>query len=215
MAEATTLAKKAKAVKPARRSNADRKAETRLRILDATLGELVDKGYGGLTTQSVCQRAGVSKGAMFDHFPSKQALIVAANEMSNERAREQAIETLAALVDAPDRLRATVDYLWEVYSNPVIIALTEVHMAARTDPDLLAALDDVADAHRVAVMALADALFPAKAKQQNFMRAVEVGLAAIMGGAVLFHTGSSRAETPADLDFLTDLLRPFIEEDKN
>lgn len=215
MANAMTLTKPTAAVKGPRRRNADRKSETRYRILDATLGELVDKGYAGLTTQSVCQRAGVSKGAMFDHFSSKQALIVAANEMSNERAREHAVETLVALADAPDRLRATVEYLWEVYSNPVIIALTEVHMAARTDPGLLAALDDVANAHRVAVMALADALFPGKAGQEDFMRAVEVGLAAIMGGAVLHHTGSAHVETPADLDFLTNLLRPFIEEDKS
>lgn len=200
------------AVKP-HRKNADRRAETRQRILDATLEELIAHGYAGLTTAAVCKRAGVSKGAMFDHFPSKQALIVAANEHSNERARAHALETLQALVDAPDRLRATVDYLWEVYSSPAIIALTEVHMAARSDPALLAALDDVAEGHRAATMALAEVLFPAKAKQASFARAVEVGLAAIMGGAVLFHTGSATAETPADLDFLTELIRPYIEED--
>lgn len=202
------------ATKPARRSQADRRADTRQRILQATLDELVEKGYMGLTTQGVCKRAGVSKGAMFDHFPSKQALIVAANEMSNERARDFALKNISALTDAPDRLRATVDYLWEIYASPTVMALTEVHMAARKDPELSAALDDVADAHRTAVMALADVLFPEKAGQKNFIRAVEVGLSAIMGGAVLYHTGFEHQETPADLDFLTDLLRPFVEDKK-
>lgn len=198
--------------KPVRRSQSDRRADTRARILHATLQELVESGYAGLKTQAVCKRAGVSKGAMFDHFPSKQALIVAANELSNDQLRSDAAEKIGALVDAPDRLRATVDYLWTVYASPTVIALTEVHMAARTDPDLLAALDDVAGNHRQATLLLAETLFPAKAKQDAFTRAVEVGLSAIMGGAVLFNTGSAHADTPAILDFLTDLIRPFVEE---
>jgi len=199
---------------PQRRRQADRRADTRQRILAATLQQLVDTGYAGLTTQAICKRAGVSKGAMFDHFPSKQALIVAANETSNEQLREDALKTIGALDDAPDRLRATVDYLWKIYASPTVIALTEVHMAARTDPDLLAALDDVADAHRDATLLLAETLFPEKAQQREFTRAVEVGLSAIMGGAILFHTGSAHAETDAVLDFLTELLRPFIEQSK-
>ncbi|MEN8723810.1 MAG: TetR/AcrR family transcriptional regulator [Alphaproteobacteria bacterium] len=198
--------------KPVRRSQADRRADTRQRILQATLAQLMQSGYAGLTTQAVCKRAGVSKGAMFDHFPSKQALIVAANEASNEHLRADALQTLTALVDAPDRLRATVDYLWKIYASPTVIALTEVHMAARTDPALLAALDDVADAHRDATLLLAQTLFPAKSTQQEFMRAVEVGLSAIMGGAVLFHTGSASADTDAVLTFLTMLIRPYIED---
>ncbi len=200
------------AQKPVRRSQADRRADTRQRILQATLDELIEKGYAGLTTHGVCKRAGVSKGAMFDHFGSKQALIVAANEMSNAQLRADALETLGALDDAPDRLRATVDYLWAIYSSPNVIALTEVHMAARTDPELSTALDNVADAHRVATLLLAQTLFPAKAKQKEFMHAVEIGLSAIMGGAVLFHTGSAATDTDAVLGFLTMLMRPFIED---
>jgi AcrR family transcriptional regulator len=69
-----------KATRPERRSQAARSEEMRARVLDAALSELAAKGYAGLRTADVVAAAGVSRGALTHHFPSKDALVVAVVE---------------------------------------------------------------------------------------------------------------------------------------
>lgn len=57
-----------------------RSDETRGRILDAAFAVLKERGFVGLTTPEVAQRAGVSRGALVHHFPSKLELVAAAME---------------------------------------------------------------------------------------------------------------------------------------
>lgn len=50
-------------------------AEMRRRLLDAAGDVVLKQGLTGLTLDAVAQRAGVSKGGLLHHFPSKDALI--------------------------------------------------------------------------------------------------------------------------------------------
>lgn len=59
-----------------RRTQAERTEETRRRILDAAVEALASKGYAGLRTADVAARAGVSRGALTHHFPSRDELLV-------------------------------------------------------------------------------------------------------------------------------------------
>lgn len=70
---------RAAARKP-RRTQAMRSDEMRGRILDAAFVVLKERGFAGLTTPEVAQRAGVSRGALVHHFPSKLDLVTAAME---------------------------------------------------------------------------------------------------------------------------------------
>ena len=45
-----------------RRTQAERTAETRSKLIEATVECLIDHGYSGTTTLAVCRRAGVSHG---------------------------------------------------------------------------------------------------------------------------------------------------------
>jgi TetR/AcrR family transcriptional regulator of autoinduction and epiphytic fitness len=53
---------------------------SRMVILEAVVGELADKGYGGVTIESVAARAGVGKSTIYRHWPDKLALIADAFE---------------------------------------------------------------------------------------------------------------------------------------
>jgi AcrR family transcriptional regulator len=64
----------------ARRTQAERKDTMRARLLAAATELLREKGLGGFRTADVIARAGVSKGALLHHFPTKDALIVAVFE---------------------------------------------------------------------------------------------------------------------------------------
>jgi len=49
-------------------------ASTRTRILDASLGCFLKAGYEQTTVAAIRERSGVSNGALFHHFPTKEAI---------------------------------------------------------------------------------------------------------------------------------------------
>ena len=53
-------------------------AQTRARLIDATVRCLVKHGYANTTTPKVAEEAGLSRGAMMHHFENGTALIKAA-----------------------------------------------------------------------------------------------------------------------------------------
>jgi AcrR family transcriptional regulator len=67
-----------------RRTQAVRSESTRKQLLDAATKLIRRKGFGGLRTIEVASVAGVSRGALMHHFPSKHALVVAVLTYVNE-----------------------------------------------------------------------------------------------------------------------------------
>ena len=59
---------------------AQKSAMTRDRILDAAINCFINLGYTNVTTAKVASVAGVSRGAMLHHFPSKIDIVRAAVE---------------------------------------------------------------------------------------------------------------------------------------
>jgi AcrR family transcriptional regulator len=53
-----------------------RSQETRTRLLDAAEATFAQLGYDATSVAAICQAAGVSKGAFYHHFASKQALFL-------------------------------------------------------------------------------------------------------------------------------------------
>jgi len=49
---------------------------THSRILEAAADSFAQNGYDGTGVAEICHRAGVTKGAFYHHFPSKQALFL-------------------------------------------------------------------------------------------------------------------------------------------
>jgi AcrR family transcriptional regulator len=54
------------------------KVGARQKLLDATLALIRKKGYSSTSVDELCAQAGVTKGAFFHHFKSKDALAIAA-----------------------------------------------------------------------------------------------------------------------------------------
>ena len=131
------------AAPPANRQE-ERSRSTRLRVLEAAVECLVELGWSGTTTTVVAERAGVSRGAQLHHYRTKSALLVAAVEHLAERRaaelRAEAAAEAAALAPGGDRVARTVDLLATLFTGPLFAAAIEVWVAARTDPELRAAL---------------------------------------------------------------------------
>jgi AcrR family transcriptional regulator len=119
-----------------RRSNQERSATTRARVLDATIHQLAEYGYGRTTTVEVAERAGVSRGALVHHFPTRADLVLSALEYLCERRLAELERAIGRLSERDDRLSAFVDLMWSTFDGPLFTAQLELWMAARTDPEL-------------------------------------------------------------------------------
>ena len=113
----------------------ERTRAMRLRLMEATVDSLVELGWSGTTTTVVSRRAGVSRGAQLHHFPSKQALVVAAVEHLTDRRRDD-MRRHAARLTGDDRIRGVLDILADQFVSPVFFAALELWVAARTDAEL-------------------------------------------------------------------------------
>ena len=80
--------------------------ETREKILAAAVKVIRQKGYSATTVQDLCAEAGVSKGAFFHYFESKEAMAVAAADSFSTMA-----DGLFAALDRPE-LSDPLDYVF-------------------------------------------------------------------------------------------------------
>lgn len=118
----------------------ERTRAMRHRLLEATVELLVERGWSGTTTTLVSKRAGVSRGAQLHHFPTKSDLVLAAVEHLSEVRGRELDEAAGKLPSGPRRTRAVLEMLADHFTSPVFTAALELWVAARTDPELLAAL---------------------------------------------------------------------------
>lgn len=118
-----------------RRTQAERSAATRERLLAATVECLHELGYHNTTTYSVEQRAGVTRGALLHHFSSKSALLIAAAQYMVDTAERRLAADVATL-PAVNLGEEVSDLLWRQFTSPIFFAFMEISMAARTDPVL-------------------------------------------------------------------------------
>jgi AcrR family transcriptional regulator len=125
------------------RTQEERSAAMRERLLDATIDCLVEYGYAGTTTTRVAERAGVTRGAQVHHFPTKADLVTAAVRHLASRRAELAFARMDRLPASTDPIGDTLDLLWEIHQGPIFAASTELLMAARTDPELRAQVSEV------------------------------------------------------------------------
>ena len=128
------------AAAPARVPQEERTRAMRARLLEATVECLAERGFSRTSTTVVSERAGVSRGAQLHHFPTKNALVVAAVEhVAEVRARELA-QAAAQLPTGPQRTRAVLQMLADHVTSPIFTAALELWVAARTDETLMAAV---------------------------------------------------------------------------
>jgi TetR/AcrR family transcriptional regulator, transcriptional repressor for nem operon len=81
------------------------------KLLDAAISIIRLKGYAATSVDELCARAGVTKGAFFHHFPSKDSLAVAAaNQWSESSSALFAAAPYHRLDDPLDRLLGYLDF---------------------------------------------------------------------------------------------------------
>lgn len=124
---------------------AQKSAMTRDRILDAAINCFIELGYTNVTTAKVASSAGVSRGAMLHHFPSKTELIQAAVEYLHDKLLEdytQRVSSIPSSLKGKKHRRAGIDAYWEHLTGDLFVVYHELCVASRTDPELSAILEN-------------------------------------------------------------------------
>lgn len=147
----------------ARRTQSERVEAMQSRILDAAVGCLVESGYAGLTTNDVVRRAGISRGALAHHYPTKADLVVATTTHLLASREADAREQLAALTGRRLDVDRALDIFWSMFEGPSFVALLELGVAARTDPDLRGVVRDAPERIVALIMDVYTDLFPRQA----------------------------------------------------
>ncbi len=117
----------------------------RSRLLDVTIECLAELGYGRMSTNDIVRRAQVSRGALAHHFPTKAELVSAAARRLLEGRALDFRSRFGGL--APERRTPVeaLDVLWSFYDDPGCVALIELTVAARHEPELRAVLASMRD----------------------------------------------------------------------
>jgi AcrR family transcriptional regulator len=119
-----------------RRTQEERSADTRARLVKAAIQVLGESGYANLTISKVTQRAGLTNGAMQHHFPARDDLMLAVFDVVYPVLEIPFDEIAAQKLPVGERIAAVVERLWAIYSRPEYLAIWDVALGSRGDRKL-------------------------------------------------------------------------------
>lgn len=191
------------------------KMDARSKLLDAALSVIRQKGYSASTVDELCSTAGVTKGAFFHHFKSKDELGVAA-------ADHWSATTSAMFAEAPyhrhadplDRVLAYIDFRKSLITGGVpdftCLVGTMVQETYETAPDIRDACDRSISGHAATLVADIEAAMAERGMAATGWTAQSLALhtQAVLQGAFILAKAKGGAEVARDS---VDHLRRYIE----
>src|SRR5215831_13309763 len=94
--------------------------DARTRLLDTAMHVIRAQGYTASTVDDICRAAGLTKGAFFHHFKSKEDLAVAAvTHFSQMAERLFGDAPYRQLADPLDRLLGYIDFRTTILAGPI------------------------------------------------------------------------------------------------
>lgn len=121
----------------AKRLTQDKRSEaTRLRLMDATLHCLESYGHSDTTVSRIIAEAGVSRGALLHHYPTKNDLILDSARTLLERVFKQ-LRALLGPDASPQQPFELVERIWhEFFASGTHAVYIELLVASRRDENL-------------------------------------------------------------------------------
>lgn len=130
MSEASTLSR-----------DTPKSRRTRARILDEAVRVIAETGYAATTNAAVAEAAGITRGAMLYHFPTRESLLEAAIEHIQGQRAQLFRDAADSLPPGADVTEHAIETYWDLLHRTPFVAFAELETTSRTDAlvrDLLA-----------------------------------------------------------------------------
>lgn len=187
--------------------------DAKAKLLDAALSLIRIKGYSAATVDELCAAAGVTKGAFFHHFRSKEDLGVAAADHWSEMTRALfAAAPYHEPADPLDRILAYADFRKALLQGPVpdftCLVGTMVQETYQTAP----AIRDACERSIFGHAATLESDIEAAMRQRNMApgwtpQSLALHIQAVIQGAFILAKATGGAEVAEDC---IDHLRRYI-----
>lgn len=117
--------------RPRRRTQDERSAETRSKLINAAIDIICRRGYASLTTAEVATAANVSRGALQHQFYTRDDLLVAVIDQLTLQMTLQ--EEIGAIADLPldKRIDAVIRHYSAVYENRNFLAVLNIYLGVK------------------------------------------------------------------------------------
>ena len=187
---------------------AQKSASTRNLIVDAAIKCFVDLGYARTTTTAIAERAGLSRGAMLHHFPSKIDIVRAAVDHLHAKRLKALRKSMMRPAGESDRVRQGVDAYWAHVKHPMFVAFFELSVAARTDAELASILRPAQEAFERDWNKTTLDVFPEwHGNQEAFELGLDLSRYLLEGMAISFLTHKETERDKRVLQYLEEKLR--------
>ncbi len=134
--------------------DAETRADRRQRLVDAAWRRVAASGYHETTVDEVCAEAGVSKGAFYGYFDTKQDLFLALLEEETDALDRVADELASSDVSGAERVRGFTRAMLEVGDDPGRVQLrADLWSALASDPIIRTRFADAVERRRAILRA--------------------------------------------------------------
>jgi AcrR family transcriptional regulator len=128
-----------------RLNRAETKEQTHRLLLEAAERTFLKMGYHGATLDLIAADAGFTKGAVYWHFESKEALFLELLATGMKRNADDARRVLNLMADKPERVDEVIGEWFDRFDAMSSVPLLglEMDMASRRNPALATAMEQV------------------------------------------------------------------------
>lgn len=187
---------------------AQKSASTRTQIIEAAIKCFIDSGYSRTTTTLIAEKAGLSRGAMLHHFPSKLAVVRAAVEHLHAKRLRAFRKAVTKPMTDGDHVRQSVEAYWQHVRHPMFVAFFELAVAARTDKELAEILRPAQEAFEREWYKAAVDVFPEwRGRGDKFDLALDLAHYVLEGMAISFLTHKETERDKRVIEYLDEKIR--------
>ena len=192
-----------------------RSQASRQQILDSAVQCLIEDGYSGASTLRIQELAGVSRGRLLHHFPSRDELLVGAvQHLASSRVaalKEEGLATITAQDDDPARIDQAVDQMWVSFHQPYFWASIELWIAARHNDQLRTALRPAERRLYKAIRETLESYFgPMLAARPRYEQTVDILVSSMRGVSLTYAFDPRRIARDPHLVQWRDMARTLL-----
>ena len=187
-----------------RRSHAERRAEGTIGIVEATISCLYRLGYSGTTIDEILRVSGVSRGRLLHLFPTKTDIMLAVCRHKWDKDLRYLRKWSRQHASPEERLFEWANLTWKMISSPDGMAILEIRLACRSDPELAARVSPeiqrIQQESITQLTLLIDALdLDPEIDTRDLRHLAEACIACVRGLAIVRSRASERSGPPAAL----------------